>query len=247
MGREDTLVTLHNNISRWVNCRNKALEENNRIAHKIAKVKLQKARRGMKRKLRPIERAWWEDVLEECKTASETGSFGTVYSFLKKLGTRNLKPCKSTTLLCQDFKKRFSKVGKNTHENPPAGLQATLEKIPYMRDQERLKNNEPLEEQNIENKEEKFVFGYPKSDQIRMLGCWLGPTINLQNRINIAHSFWATVRLRLVRSKLLKRQQAIILQACVESGLLLDAHTRPWKTAEIKKMQNMIDRIYRCL
>ena len=41
--------------------------EENRIVHKIAKVKLQKTRRDMKRKLRSLERAWWEDILEEGK------------------------------------------------------------------------------------------------------------------------------------------------------------------------------------
>ena len=46
-------------------------------------------------------------------------------------------------------------------------------------------------------------------------------------------------------SKLGKKMQARVIEACVESGLLFDCAVRVWRVKEIKKMQSMVDRCYR--
>ena len=49
----------------------------------------------------------------------------------------------------------------------------------------------------------------------------------------------------MLKSRLSKRQQAIIVQTCVEAGLLFDAAVRPWYKSEINEMPQWIDRRYR--
>ena len=42
-----------------------------------------------------------------------------------------------------------------------------------------------------------------------------------------------------------KKIQARVVQCCVESGLLFEAHIRTWKNSELKYLQSWIDRCYR--
>ena len=49
----------------------------------------------------------------------------------------------------------------------------------------------------------------------------------------------------MLKSRLSKRQQAIIVQTCVEAGLLFDAAVRPWYKSEINEMPQWRDRRYR--
>ena len=79
-----------------------------------------------------------------------------------------------------------------------------------------------FEERNNDDKEERAVFGTDEADLIRMLGCWLGSKEDVKNRIQRAGNRWAKCRPRLVESKLPRRKQAQIVEACAESGLLFD-------------------------
>ena len=102
-----------------------------------------------------------------------------------------------------------------------------------------------FEENNNAKKEETLLFGHKESGEIRMLGCWTEPKADTNKRIRRAGYLWARVRPQLVKSRLSKRQQAIVIQTCVESGLLFDAALRSWEKGEIKKMQQWIDPRYR--
>ena len=83
-----------------------------------------------------------------------------------------------------------------------------------------------FEEKNNAKKEETLLFGHKESGEIRMLGCWTEPKADTNKRIRRAGYLWARVRPQLVKSRLSKRQQAIVIQTCVESGLLFDAAVR---------------------
>ena len=78
-----------------------------------------------------------------------------------------------------------------------------------------------------------------------MLGSWVDPGVDVANRIKRAAFLWSKVRPQLVKNGLSKRQQAIIVQTCVETGLLFDSAVRPWYKSEINRMQQWIDRRYR--
>ena len=50
---------------------------------------------------------------------------------------------------------------------------------------------------------------------------------------------------RLKSSKLTKRAQARVVEACAESTVLFDAQFRPWHRSEINQIRRAVDKIYR--
>ena len=102
-----------------------------------------------------------------------------------------------------------------------------------------------FEERNNDNKEESLIFGYEGSEKIRMLGVWMGEGEDVKQRLKRAGMSWSKVKNRLKGSKLSKKMQAKIVEACVESTLLFDCQTRTWHQSEIKKLQSLMDRQYR--
>ena len=102
-----------------------------------------------------------------------------------------------------------------------------------------------FEERNNEEKEEEHRFGREECGGTRMLGSWLGPREDLRNRIKRANGLWYRVRAQLKNTRLSKRMQARIVEACVESGLLFDCAVRTWWVADTKRLQSWIDRCYR--
>ena len=78
-----------------------------------------------------------------------------------------------------------------------------------------------------------------------MLRCWMGNTEDLKQRKARAGKAWFKVKQQLKRSRLHKRTQARIVQACVESAILFDCHTRVWNKKDIKSLQSWMDRCYR--
>ena len=87
--------------------------------------------------------------------------------------------------------------------------------------------------------------GSAEANKGRVLGRWLADTEDVKSRKLRAGKLWGRIRPQLVKSKLSKRQQAVIVECCVEAGLLFDASTWPWKISELKSMQSWIDKIYR--
>lgn len=102
-----------------------------------------------------------------------------------------------------------------------------------------------FEERNNEDKEEEHFFGREESEGTRMLGCWLGTKEDGRNRIRRAGGLWHKVKAQLRHTRLSKRMQARIVEACVESGLLFDCAVRTWWVSDVKKLQPWIDRCYR--
>ena len=102
-----------------------------------------------------------------------------------------------------------------------------------------------FEERNNEDKEEALDFGSDEAGEVRMLGCWVGWQNDVKNRLSRAGKAWFAVKPRLVGSKLSRRKQAKVVEACVESALLFDCHVRVWHVREIRRLQSFMDRCYR--
>ena len=88
-------------------------------------------------------------------------------------------------------------------------------------------------------------FGTEEGDEVRILGSWMGEKEEVRNRIRRAGMLWGNVRGRLRGSRLSKRWQGRIVQACVESSLLYDCQARVWYKREVNKLQRWMDKCYR--
>ena len=104
-----------------------------------------------------------------------------------------------------------------------------------------------FEEKNNDDKEEHLNFGREDSKKIRMLGCYMGVEWDTSQRVKRSGATWIKVKNRLKGSKLSKKMQAKIIEACVESTLLFDCQTRTWHLSEINKLQRTMDKKYRYL
>ena len=102
-----------------------------------------------------------------------------------------------------------------------------------------------FKERNNEDKEERLEFGKEGSGDIRMLGCWMGWSEDVKQRLARGRKAWGKLRKRLVGSKLSKKVQARVVEASVESGLLFDCAVRVWQVREVQQLQSMVDRCYR--
>ena len=102
-----------------------------------------------------------------------------------------------------------------------------------------------FEERNNDDKEEHLIFGEEEGEKIRMLGTYMGPKEDVKQRIKRAGHAWYQVKPRLKGTKLSKKMQARIIEACVESTALFDCHVRTWEVREIKRIQSTMDKMYR--
>ena len=102
-----------------------------------------------------------------------------------------------------------------------------------------------FEERNNDDKEEVLDFGTDESNNIRMLGVWLGEEEDVKQRLKRAGAAWVKVRNQLRGSKLPKKTKAQIIECCVESTLLFDCAVRTWRKSEIKRLQSCMDKKYR--
>ena len=102
-----------------------------------------------------------------------------------------------------------------------------------------------FEEKNNEGKEERLIFGDIDEDPTRMLGCWMGMKVDIKERKKRASRLWFLLKMRFKHTRLSKITQAKIFEACVESALLFDSHTRTWYNKEVKSLQQWVDRAYR--
>ena len=66
-----------------------------------------------------------------------------------------------------------------------------------------------------------------------------------ENRIRRVGMLWGNVRGWLKGSRLSKRWQGRIVQACVESSLLYDCQARVWYKRDVNKLQRWMDKCYR--
>ena len=101
------------------------------------------------------------------------------------------------------------------------------------------------EERNNEDKEDVLEFGREEGDEVRILGSWMGEKEDVRNRIKRAGMVWGNVKGWLKGSRLSKRWQERIVQACVESSLLYDCQARVWYKRDVNKLQRWMDICYR--
>ena len=83
------------------------------------------------------------------------------------------------------------------------------------------------------------------ANDIRILGSYTDRKIDLTMRLQRMRRAAFILKKRLKKTRLSKRQQAIVPQTCVESTALFDAAVRPWYKSEMNKLQREIDRLYR--
>ena len=74
----------------------------------------------------------------------------------------------------------------------------------------------------------------------RMLGSYICRKEDVKQRIKRA----GTAR-KLKGSRMSKRMQARVVQACVESTLLFDVQVKTWRIGDLKIMQRTMDKMYR--
>ena len=68
---------------------------------------------------------------------------------------------------------------------------------------------------------------------------------DIKNRKKRANGIWFKVKKQLKNTRLSKRTQAKIVEACVENALLFDCNARTWWGGEMKELQSYVDRCYR--
>ena len=73
----------------------------------------------------------------------------------------------------------------------------------------------------------------------------MGEKEDVRNRIKRAGMLWGNVKGWLKGSRLTKRWQGRIVQACVESSLLYDCQARVWYKKDVNKLQRWMDKCYR--
>ena len=102
VGHEEEIREMNNRIERAVDRRNRAREAmgaRRRLRRgrgrngeerweeelRTARGEVATERRVLKRRLRELERNWWEEKIEECKEACETGRVGDMYKVSRAL------------------------------------------------------------------------------------------------------------------------------------------------------------------
>ena len=83
---------------------------------RMAREEVARERRGLKRKLREWERSWWEERIEECREACETGRVGDMFKVLRSLGKRGKKAPESHHITVEDFKEHFGRITEERFE-----------------------------------------------------------------------------------------------------------------------------------
>ena len=101
------------------------------------------------------------------------------------------------------------------------------------------------EERNNDDKEEVLEFGTQEGEEVRVLGSWMGTEADLSNRKRRAGMLWSRVKRWLKGSRLSKRWQGRVVEACVECSLLYDCQARVWYKRDVKKLQKWMDKCYR--
>ena len=101
------------------------------------------------------------------------------------------------------------------------------------------------EERNNEAKEEELEFGTNEVGNVRVVGSWVNASTDVNNRIRRANGLWWKVKGWLKSSRLTKKWQGRVIEACVESSLLYDCQARVWYKRDMKKLQRWVDKCYR--
>ena len=124
-------------------CRNEDTESGR--DSKWAKDQLKVARRNMKNCLNDLERAWWDNILNDSRDANEKGDVGSMFRLLRQLGGRDSKP--NSTITTDEFKTHFQQVSSERYENMPEELMTWVRKMgDWRNDPRHVKANKKLNE-----------------------------------------------------------------------------------------------------
>ena len=85
-----------------------------------------------------------------------------------------------------------------------------------------------FEERTDESKEKRMEFGTKDSEEIRMLGTYIGNEHDTKIQIKRAARTWMQVRKRFMNCKLRKKTQAKVVETCMESTILFNSAVRPF-------------------
>ena len=181
VGSEEEMKSLHTEISTEVIRRNDLIsqtfgESDGMLfdALTASRGRLVAARKNVKKRLRQLERLWWDEIIIECENAAEKGEMSTMYKTLRKLGTRSQKHQTGTTISIDEFKAQFSNVMKDRYENDPGTLMNTIKQMPdrsknvkFITANQRL-NTPPSEKELMEALDE-VRESAPGKDGVRMI------------------------------------------------------------------------------
>ena len=148
-----------------------------------------------------------------------------------KVWERGGKECKRVSLTCALFADDTTIVGMSGEIDE--GVRAVKSVM-----------NE-WEERNNEAKEEVLEFGTNEGGGVRVLGSWVSASADVNNRIKRANGLWWRVKAWLKSSRLTRKWQGRVVEACVESSLLYDCQARVWYKKDMKKLQQWVDKRYR--
>ena len=82
------------------------------------------------------------------------------------------------------------------------------------------------EERNDDAKEEMLEFWTSEEDSVSVLSSLINASANVNNRIKRAIGSWWKVEANMRSSRLIKKWQRTVVEACVESDLLDYCHAR---------------------
>ena len=142
IGREDELDGLRQAIMNAVGMREERLVEANAVRHRRggrlqrvqaereleeARMRVRESRRRMKRRLKELEREWWQEKIDLCEEACAEGRIGEMYKILKELGMRD-KPRagRGGGLTAEDFKGQFERVSCERYEELPEVIEGAV-------------------------------------------------------------------------------------------------------------------------
>ena len=94
--------------------------------------------------------------------------------------------------------------------------------------------------EELTNVDKEENFGSEESENIRMLGTWLGRKTDRKHRMQRAGKAWATIRKRFRKCRISKVTQAKVCEVCIESTLPFNAAVRPFHQREINACRHLL-------
>ena len=92
-----------------------------------ARMDVRERRRRMKRRLRELEREWWQEKIERCEAACAEGRVGDMYKILRELGIRGKRKAgRGGMLKANDFKEQFERVSQDRYEERPEVIEEAV-------------------------------------------------------------------------------------------------------------------------
>ncbi|MEL7302028.1 MAG: endonuclease/exonuclease/phosphatase family protein, partial [Pseudomonadota bacterium] len=114
----------------------------------VARRDVRECRRRMKRRLRELEREWWQEKIDRCEAACEEGRVGDMYKILREIGMRGKRKAgRGGMLTANDYKRQFERVSSERYEERPEVIEGAVRNARDLREDERaIEANEKMNE-----------------------------------------------------------------------------------------------------